>query len=143
MMLWDGQQRRLLIMEPLARVMIDNDKTWNGFLHGVYMWIYLRQCQEAWDKYMQREALKAVREAMTDKSITLSRDDIERIKRARMQEIAMSDVKPPRVEPFEFFCVRDTTDAQAQVVFVGHFDPETGSQELALWSEVKPYITNS
>jgi hypothetical protein len=68
---------------------------------------------------------------------SLSREDIDRIRRARRAEIAQSDMPAPKVQPFEFFCVRDTKDVQAQVVFVGHFDPDTDQIDMATWEDVQ------
>lgn len=70
----------------------------------------------------------------------LSRADVERIRLAARQQVAESDMEPPKVEPFEFFIVQDTTDAAARLIAVGYFDPETSDMELAPWSEVEPLL---
>ena len=87
----------------------------------------------------EREQVEATADGKTQKqhSPNLTRNDIDRIRRARRAEIAQSDMKPPRVEGFEFFIIRDTTDAQPDIVAVGHYDPDTEQIEMATWQEVK------
>lgn len=149
---WDQKQRRVLIAEPLAFIYMSKAETWQAFLQNLYLWTYYTACNEAWEAYMQKEELKAVRAAMAEReqveatadgktqkqhSPNLTRNDIDRIRRARRAEIAQSDMKPPRVEGFEFFIIRDTTDAQPDIVAVGHYDPDTEQIEMATWQEVK------
>ena len=38
------------------------------------------------------------------------------------------------------FIVEDTVDAKPKIIAVGYFDPETGAQELAPWSEVSSLV---
>ena len=76
----------------------------------------------------------------TDTRVQLSRADVERIRLAARQQVAESDIEPPKVEPFEFFIVQDTTDAAAKLIAVGYFNPETNDMELAPWSEVEPLL---
>ena len=102
---------------------------------------------------MQKEELAAVRKFMAGKPhSTLSRGDIDRIRKARRQEITQSDMEPPKVEGFEFFIVsppdlNDQTTKRpnnkspvGQLVSVCHYDPETGQMEMALWRDVEPLL---
>jgi hypothetical protein len=148
---WQPKTRQMLIAEPLATIFMQTAEKWQAFIQNLYRWTYYQQCQEAWEKFFEREELKAVRDAMAegerieakpDGNITqhppvMTREDIDRIRRARRAEIAQSDMPAPKVQPFEFFCVRDTKDVQAQVVFVGHFDPDTDQIDMATWDEVQ------
>lgn len=121
---------------------------WQAFIQNVYLWTYHKQASEAWEQYMQKEELKAVRNSLSPdpspkgegSSQTLSREDIERIKRSRRAEIAESDMQPPKVEGFEFFIVADSTDQQPKVMVVGHYDPDTDSVEMASWEEVSRFL---
>ena len=146
------KNRRLLITEPLALIFMQTAEKWQAFIQNVYLYTYHQQCAEAWEQYMQKEELAAVREAMADRervelsadgktqkqhSPNMSREDIDRIRRARRAEIAQSDMPAPKIQPFEFFCVRDTKDKEAQVVFVGHFDPDTDQIDMATWEDVQ------
>ena len=79
----------------------------------------------------------------TDTRVQLSRADVERIRLAARQQVAESDIEPPKIEPFEFFIVQDTTDAAAKLIAVGYFNPETNDMELAPWSEVEPLLHQS
>ena len=103
-LLWDPRNRRLLIERPLALLMMRSAAHWQNFMQNVHQWVYFRACQLAWAEFMRDEELKAVRKAtMTDSHLT--RPDIERIKNARREEIAMSDMEPPKIEPFEFYII--------------------------------------
>jgi len=189
---WQPKTRQMLIAEPLATIFMQTAEKWQAFIQNLYRWTYYQQCQEAWEKYFEREELKAVRDALKNDELrmkneesptgqkaahnaaiqeaappsadgtaeanscapsvasdqrssaslftlhsSLSRDDIDRIRRARRAEIAQSDMPAPKIQPFEFFCVRDTKDKEAQVVFVGHFDPDTDQIDLATWEDVQ------
>lgn len=156
---WQPKTRQMLIAEPLATIFMQTAEKWQAFVQNLYRWTYYQQCQEAWEKFFEREELKAVRDAMAspttdpspvgrgeegkpDGNITqhppvMTRDTIDRIRRARRAEIAQSDMPAPKVQPFEFFCVRDTKDKEAQVVFVGHFDPDTDQIDMATWEDVQ------
>ena len=149
---WQPKTRQMLIAEPLATIFMQTAEKWQAFIQNLYRWTYYQQCQEAWEKFFEREELKAVPLAMEDgrskmeegKTSTIShqpsaisREDIDRIRRARRAEIAQSDMPAPKVQPFEFFCVRDTKDKEAQVVFVGHFDPDTDQIDMATWEDVQ------
>jgi len=189
---WQPKTRQMLIAEPLATIFMQTAEKWQSFIQNLYRWTYYQQCQEAWEKFFEREELKAVRDALKNDELrmkneesptgqkaahnaaiqeaappsadgtaeanscapsvasdqrssaslftlhsSLSRDDIDRIRRARRAEIAQSDMPAPKVQPFEFFCVRDTKDKEAQVVFVGHFDPDTDQIDMATWEDVQ------
>jgi hypothetical protein len=148
---WQPKTRQMLIAEPLATIFMQTAEKWQAFIQNLYRWTYYRQCQEAWEKFFEREELKAVRDAMAEGERieakpygntiqhppVMTREDIDRIRRARRAEIAQSDMPAPKVQPFEFFCVRDTKDKEAQVVFVGHFDPDTDQIDMATWDEVQ------
>lgn len=70
----------------------------------------------------------------------LKREDIDRIKRARRSEIALSDMEPPKVEPFEFFIIPDSIKTTVEPMAVGNYDPNTGEMEVATWEEVKSLL---
>lgn len=152
MLAFNVKNRRLFIEQPLALVMMKDAEAWQNFMRNVFQWLYYRQCQEAWDAYIQREELKAVREA-TKKYALMTRADIERVKRARRDEMAADDVKAPKVEPFEFFVIREAaTEPQqtrteavpgGEILAVGNFNPETDALEMATWEEVRKFIVNS
>jgi len=150
MLTFDVKNRRLFIEQPLAVVMMKDAESWQNFMRNVFQWLYYKQCQEAWDTFLQREELKAVREA-TKKYALMTRADIERVKRARRGEVTASDVAAPKVEPFEFFVIRDTSvTAESQsavpggeILAVGNFNPETEALEMATWEEVRKFLVNS
>jgi hypothetical protein len=143
LLVWDQKQRRLFISQSLAVLMMRNAESWVNFITNVYQWLYYQQAQEAWNAHFLKEELAAVRKASVDdnhKTVQLSRADVERIRIAARQQVAESDIEPPKVEPFEMFIVEDTVDAKPRIIAVGYFNPETGDMELAPWSEVEPLI---
>lgn len=150
---WNQRQRQLYIDSSLAYLMMKDAQSWQNFVSGVYTWLYDKECRKAWEDYMQKESLKAVREVSIKlpKGKTLSRQDIERIRDARRQEIAMSDMKAPKVEGFEFVVVHgtsapDLTDPTKPIgipVAVGHYSPDTERMEMATWQEVEMLLAQA
>ncbi|MBP3778972.1 MAG: hypothetical protein J6I38_07415 [Prevotella sp.] len=153
MLVWDQKQRRLFISQSLFVLTARDAESFVTFTQNVYLWLYYQQAQQAWSEHMMREELAAVRKASVgDRSasplgssknhetVQLSRADVERIRLAARQQVAESDIEPPKVEPFEMFIVEDTVDAKPRIIAVGYFDPETGEQELAPWSEVSGLV---
>ena len=125
---------------------------WVQSVHNIYNYVHFLQTQQAWDEYMQKEEMKAVRDAMqalgdgssrdSERSHKnrplgeLSRSDIDRIRLARRQQIAFSDMEPPKVEPFEFFIIPLSTEAKVEPIAVGYYDPATAQMDVAPWSDV-------
>ena len=151
LLVWDQKQHRLFIAQSLAILMMKDAESWVNFITNVYQWLYYQQAQEAWNAHFLKEELNAVRKAsgsMVNGQSSmvngqLSRADVERIRLAARQQVAESDIEPPKVEPFEMFIVEDTVDAKPRILAVGYFDPETNDMELAPWSEVEPLIRKS
>lgn len=153
LLVWDQKQRRLFIAQSLAVLMMKDAESWVNFVTNVFQWLYYQQAQEAWNAHFLKEELAAVRKASVgDRSasplgssknhetVQLSRADVERIRLAARQQVAESDIEPPKVEPFEMFIVEDTVDAKPRIIAVGYFDPETNDMELAPWSEVSGLV---
>ena len=128
-------------------------------MHNIYNYVHFLQTQQAWEEYMQKEELAAVRDAMkrpapassgspagsTNAEVnsslftlhsSLTREDIDRIRLARRQQIAFSDMEPPKVEPFEFFIIPLSTEAKVEPLAVGYYDPNTGQMDVATWDDV-------
>lgn len=148
---FDAKSRRLFIAQSLALLMMKDAESWVNFITNVYQWLYYQQAQEAWNAHFLKEELAAVRKAsqatkehqpssVSHQPSSLSRDDVERIRLAARQQVAESDIEPPKVEPFEMFIVEDTVDAKPKIIAVGYFDPETNDMELAPWSEIAPLL---
>ena len=168
---WNAKLRQLYIDSNLALLMMCDVDSWQHFIGGVYTWLYGRECNRAWDEFMDKEGLKAVREYMArlPKGKTLSRQDIDRIREARRMEIAQSDMQPPKIEGFEFFIIappdlQHSGDGSAvnaglsqtepspnqpndsvvgKLISVGHYDPTTDHMEMALWEEVQSLISHA
>lgn len=147
MLSFDVKNRRLFLEQPLAMLMMSTAENWSSFMQNVFMWLYYRQCQEAWDGFILREEMQAVRHARQHYA-ALTRADVERIKRQRRDEIADSDMEPPHIEPFEFYIIREVapTDEQqkpsGEVMVVGWYDGQTEELEMASWNEVKRFLDN-
>lgn len=160
LILWDEQKRRLFLEQPIAMVMMASEKKWRAFLQNCFAWIYYQECQSAVDAYMLDEELKAVRKAKKVCN-TLNMRDIQRIKSARRSEIAFSDIegKAPKVQPFEFFVIRENSEAVpvsknhggagddtegivpgGELLCVGQYNPTAQNFDIALWSDVKNFL---
>lgn len=146
---WNTKSRQLFIDRSLAYVMMHSASSWTNFINNVFLWQYSKECSRAWGDYFLKEELSAVRQAKKDaKGRVLSRADIDRIREARRMEILQSDLEAPKVDGFEFFVVAPSTDVGSapsgkpvgRLVSVGHYDPDTGKMEMALWSEVEPLL---
>ena len=152
MLSFDTEHHRLFITQPMAVLMMANGADgWVNSVREIYQYVHWRQTQRAWEEFMQKEELAAVRAALSEElrvkseefaTAAMGRDDIERIKRARRMEIAQGDMEPPKVEGFEFFILPDSTAAAVEPIAVGYFDPETEGMEIAQWSEVKALLKN-
>lgn len=143
---FDAKSRRLFIAQSLAVLMMRDAQSWVNFIQNVYLWLYYQQAQQSWSEHFLKEELAAVRKASVGENhetVQLSRADVERIRLAARQQVAESDIEPPKVEPFEMFIVEDTVDAKPRIIAVGYFDPETNAQELAPWSEIAPMLHQS
>lgn len=160
-MLWfDMRNRRLMIEQPLAIIMMKNAEAWQNFMRNIFQWQYYKQCNKAWEEYIQKEELRAVRAAIKEASAEkpsrqLSRKDVDRIKRLRRDEITFDEMKAPKVEGFEFFVIREVaTESQqtgqgatktekvpgGEIRLVGSYDPQKNDIEMAAWEEVSLFF---
>ena len=140
---FDSKSRRLFIAQSLAVLMMKDAESWVNFVTNVFQWLYYQQAQQSWNDHFLKEELAAVRQASVGdnhQTVQLSRADVERIRLAARQQVAESDIEPPKVEPFEMFIVEDTVDAKPRIIAVGYFDSETSDTELAPWSEVSGLV---
>ena len=154
---FDRKAHRLFITQPVASLLMSRGAdAWVQSVHNIYNYVHFLQTQQAWDEYMQKEELAAVRDAMqalgggssrdSERSHKnrplgeLSRSDIDRIRLARRQQIAFSDMEPPKVEPFEFFIIPLSTEAKVEPLAVGYYDPNTGEMDVATWDDVKALL---
>jgi len=145
MLSFDDKAHRLFITQPFASLLMARGaEGWVNSIHGIYQYINWRQTEQAWERFFHEEELEAVRKAINSPAgDNISRDDIERIKRTRRAEIAITDMEPPKVESFEFLIIPDSTEAKVEPIGIGHYDPSTGEMEVATWEEVKPLIRRS
>ena len=170
MLSFDEKNRRLFIEEPLALVMMAGGaERWSFFIQNCFVWLYHRQCAENWGKYVLKEELEAVR-MVSKQYAVMTMADIERVRRARRDEILQGDIEPPKVEPFEFFVVRAAAEPSlaeeregdddpseigrtdnggkakkgtvpaGEILAVGRYDPEAEHLEIAPWDEVSLYL---
>lgn len=138
---FDYENHRLFITQPMAALMMaKGTDSWVQSVHNIYMYAHWLQTQHAWENYMRKEELAAVRKALAQPNSQLSHEDIERIKHAARQKIAMSDMEPPKTAPFEFFIIPLSTAAKVEPIGVGYYDPNTGQMDVAIWDDVKPLL---
>ena len=154
---FDRKAHRLFITQPVASLLMSKGAdAWVQSVHNIYNYVHFLQTQQAWEDYLQKEELAAVRDAMqalgdgssrdSERSHKnrplgeLSRSDIDRIRLARRQQIAFSDMEPPKVEPFEFFIIPLSTEAKVEPLAVGYYDPNTGQMDVATWDDVKALL---
>lgn len=150
MISYDRRLHRLFIEQPIARVMLDQgEKGWLCFLQNCFLWLSYRLYGEAWDKLFLTEELKAVRRARK-RFANLTAADIDRIKRARRAELQMSDLEPPRIDGFEFFVVRETTDTPlpgdtnavsgGEILLAGVYNADDDMWKASPWSDIQDFV---
>ena len=62
---FDRKAHRLFITQPVASLLMSRGAdAWVQSVHNIYNYVHFLQTQQAWDEYMQREELAAVRDAM-------------------------------------------------------------------------------
>ena len=141
LLVWSQKDRRLFIAQSLATLMLAKGaEAWTAFINNVYLCLYYQQCSDSWQQYIQQQELAAIRRASQGAHPPLTRSDADRIRTAARQRILESDVEPPKVQPFEFFIVRESEQPKPDLIAVGYFDPETGDQEIAPWAEVSELV---
>ena len=186
---WNQRDRQLLISAPLAVLFMDSAERWTGFIQTLTLYEQYRLQSAAWAEYIQKEELKAVREAMKDTDPTptpplrgrggadtqqtsdsatdlsgnsphgtplpsrggagvgshspLTREDIERIRRARRAEISQTDMEPPVIKEFDFFIIPESTEAHPEPIAVGHYDAQTGEMEMETWERVRSLLVKN
>ena len=153
---FDYEHHRLFITQPMAVLMMQNGADgWVQSVRNIYAYVHWRQTQAAFDEFIRKKEMAAVRDAMQELknpkqegtavensklsalNSQLTRDDIDRIKRTSRQEIAFSDMPIPKTEPFEFFIIPDSTDAKVEPIAVGYYDPESDQMDVATWDDVR------
>lgn len=158
LLLWDAKQRRLFLEQPLALIMMRKEETWKNFLKNCYAWIFYNECAAAVDTLIIDEELKAVRRAKKMCN-TLTMRDINRIKEAKRNEISLEDCEKntPEVKPFEFFVIRENSEAVplsknkggtgdedvvpgGEIFCIGQYDPDENNFVIALWEDVKFFM---
>ena len=110
---FDRKAHRLFITQPVASLLMSRGAdAWVQSVHNIYNYVHFLQTQQAWDEYML----------------------------ARRQQIAFSDMEPPKVEPFEFFIIPLSTEVKVEPIAVGYYDPNTGEMDVAPWDEVQSLL---
>lgn len=151
LLLYDRKARRLYIEHPLAAMMAKDETSWLHFMQNCWLWISYREASEAWQRYILNEETKAVHRARK-RFPKMTASDIDRVKRARRKEIGFSEVEPPKVDGFEFFIIRETTEPSGdgggmavpggEVYAVGTYNADDDNWQSAPWEDVKRLLDN-
>lgn len=141
---WVEKDRRLFISEPVAVLMMSQgEQSWSAFLQNVFLWQFYKLQQQTWDSYIFNEERKAVLERKA-KGVKVSNGELERIRRRVRDGIQVDAVAIPPLKKFEFFVLGEnadeTTDAEASILLVGNYNPETEIFEQADWQSVSMRI---
>lgn len=169
---WEPKMRRLFIAQPLAIVMLAQGyDRWRNFLNNVFLYhMYnLQNCQ--WQDHIINEQAKAVRQRKKEVAV-LTKAETERIRRAVRDNMPVEAVELPPIKSFEFFIIADTatvpdtsaagpvlgdsvaedfrafhsgypeSSPRAEITWVGEYDPDTGSIDMAEWASIKHVLNN-
>lgn len=143
MLSFDYKANRLFMTQPMALLLMAGGADgWVRAVDNIYQYAHWLQTQHEWEQFMRKEELAAVRKALKDDP-KMQREDVERVKRACRQDIAMSDLPEPKTEPFEFFIIQDSVEAKVEPLAVGYYDPATGQMDVATWDEVRDLLAAS
>ena len=64
LLIWSQKDRRLFIAQSLASLMLAKGaEAWTSFVQNIYLYHYFNQCSDAWQQYIQKQELAAVRKA--------------------------------------------------------------------------------
>ena len=141
MLSFDYKANRLFMTQPMASLLMAGGADgWVRSVDNIYQYAHWLQVQHEWEQFMRKEELAAVRRALKDNP-KMKREDVERVKRACRQDIAMSDLPEPKTEPFEFFIIPDSVEANVEPLAVGYYDPATGQMDVATWDEVRELVS--
>ena len=151
MLLWQERNRRLLIMQPLAIVMMQSADKWRNFLNNCYLWQSYHLMAEAHEHAIIRLQGNAIRKA-SEKNAFLTKADSERIRRSVRENYLVSP-SVPKIEPFEFYVIADAphpiprnnedeAEERGNITLVGQFNPDTGQLEQETWEKVKSFLTS-
>lgn len=146
---WEAKSRRLFIAQPLAVVMLAQGyDRWRNFLNNVFLYHMYNLQNRQWQDHIINEQAKAVRQRKKE-VVVLTKAETERIRRAVRDNIPAEAVELPPIKPSEFFIIADTatvTDAspseqpKAEITWVGEYDPDTGTLDMAEWKDIKHVI---
>ena len=68
MLSFDTEHHQLFITQPMAVLMMANGaEGWVNSVREIYQYVHWRQTQRAWEEFMQKEELAAVRAALSEK----------------------------------------------------------------------------
>ena len=164
---WEEKTRRLFIAQPLAIVMLAQGyDRWRNFLNNVFLYHMYNLQNKQWQDYVLDEQAKAVRQRRSEVTI-LTKAETERIRRTVRDNIPADAVPLLPIKPFEFFIIAetaapaaaaqsspaDTVSAgsasgeipaipRAEITWVGEYDPDTATLDMAEWSTIKHLLNN-
>lgn len=139
LLMWEESKRQLFITQPIAVVMIGKGMdAFRNFLNNIFLYLSYTNQQQAYEQHILMEQHKAIK-ARAAKGIALKPGETDRIRRAVRAKLKPEDVPAPKIEPLDFVIIDDNTegDAQAAVTFVGDYNPDTGSIDMAAWDDIK------
>lgn len=146
LLLWQERNRRLLIMQPLALMMMRNAESWRNFLTNCYLWQSYNLMLEAHNHAILRLESEAIRKAKRQYAV-LTKADTERIRRGVREQYEASNA-PAKIEAFEFYVIADNphpiprteeqdAEQRGDITLVGVFNPDTQQLEQVPWDEVR------
>ncbi len=142
---WQVKENLLLIEESLAQVWLSyGERGFKNCLNAAAQWQNFRIIQAAYeDRRIEREA-EAVRKAKeANPDLTLTDDDILRIRQTARETLPEADPEAFGViGEFDLFIIRSTaaataaaTESNGQLLAIGHFDGK--KLEMALYADIK------
>lgn len=142
---WVEKDKRLFIALPLASVMIARGMDgFQNFLDNVTMYHAQKELERQYRAIVrdrQREAVKK----RTASGVRVKAGELDSIRRAVVDALQPDDIAGTTLAPFDFFIISDSVEgySQAEVSFVGHYNPDSGQVDMAPWSDIQQLINSS
>lgn len=135
MLFIDMKEKKVIISTSLSMLFLNDRTRWVNFLQNVQYWFVYKVSQLMWNQLFLDAEVKAVREARK-KYPNLTKLQEAEIRRKARTDISMTELEPPKIEPFEFILSTDiSSGAEPEVFAVGRF--ENGAFDMVTFESVQ------
>lgn len=118
----DIKDKKVVISASLASIFLVSNEKWTNFLTNLQLWFVYKASQMLWNQLFLTAEAKAVQQARKKYPLLTKLQEAEIRQKAR-HEIDIDQVKPPKLEPFDFIISTELTDGnEPAIIAVGRYD---------------------